>query len=66
LGLTECFGEHLGGHFSSKLASKMGDSIVCKPEHIIKLLMEMSDDNKEKYLEWIDNNYKYKPDYKSE
>lgn len=58
--LTDCFGSALGNHFSSKLMSFMKDSNVCKSEHIIKLLMDMSDDNKEKFIEWVDKNYSYK------
>lgn len=58
--LTDCFGELLGNHFSSKLMSFMKDSRVCKPEHIISLIMEMDEDNKEKFLKWIENNYSYK------
>ncbi len=58
--LTDCFDQRLGNHFASKLMYFMKDSNVCKAEHIIKLMMEMDDDNKEKFLEWIDKNYSYK------
>lgn len=58
--LVDCFGESLGNHFLSKLNSFMAKSICCEPKHIIKLMMEMSDDNKELFLEWVEKNYSYK------
>ena len=52
-GLTQCFGEHLGNHFIGKLKSG-------SPADIITLIVEMTDDNKELFLNWIENNYTYK------
>ena len=50
--LIECFGERLGKHFYSKL--KDGN-----PTSIVRMMSEMTDDNKELFLEWIDANFDY-------
>jgi len=51
--LIECFGEHLGGHFCSKLDNRLVDSVL-------RMVMNMSDDHKETLIEWVDKNYNYK------
>jgi hypothetical protein len=53
--LIECFGERLGTHFYSKL--KDGN-----PTSIVRMMSEMTDDNKELFLEWIDANFDYTKD----
>ena len=52
-GLVETFGTSLGNHFAAKLK----DGGVAS---VLGMMMEMSDDNKEAFLEWIDKNYNYK------
>ena len=51
--LIECFGGHLGGHFYSKLDNGRAESVL-------SLVMNMSEDNQEKLIEWVDKNYNYK------
>lgn len=48
--LVNCFGERMGNHFFGKLKDET-------PTSIIKMMCEMTDDNKEKFLKWIDENY---------
>jgi len=50
--LIECFGERLGNHFFLKLTDG-------NPTSIIKMMSEMTDDNKELFLKWIDANFDY-------
>lgn len=51
--LLDCFGSHLGKHFYSKLEDGLVNSMI-------KLFMNMSEDNQEKLIEWADKNYSYK------
>ena len=58
--LINCFGNNLGCHFNDKLTGKMyrdNESQFCRPAHIIDLMMEMTDDNKCKFLDYIEKEY---------
>jgi hypothetical protein len=56
--LLRAFGGKLGSHFYSKLMDKEENYISAA--RIIKLIMEMTDENKAKYFDYISENYSYK------
>lgn len=51
--IKRAFGEHLGSHFVSKLK---GGS----PKDILDLVMEMSEDNQELFIQQVEKEYKYR------
>ena len=55
--INSCFDPNLASHFNSKLSSIIGQDSCCKPEHIIKFIGELSQNNKEIILDWIEQNY---------
>jgi len=57
--LDGAFGEnsHIANHFKKKLSGIMNGSYGCMPEHIIKLLGEMSTGNKQIFAKWVNENY---------
>lgn len=51
--IKRAFGEHLGSHFVSKLK---GGS----PKDILDLVMEMSEDNQELFIQQVEKEYRYR------
>jgi hypothetical protein len=49
---VECFGEHLGKHFISKLDNGRAESVL-------NLVMNMSDDHKKTLIDWTYKNYNH-------
>lgn len=59
--LIQCFGSHLGVHFFSKVSSymKKHNETYVSAANIINLMMNMDNDNKAMFLEYISINYKF-------
>lgn len=55
--INACFDPHLANHFNLKLLEIIGNDSHCKPGHIIKFMGELSQNNKEIILDWIEQNY---------
>ena len=55
--LRGSFNDHLYNHFLDKLKGFIGEEQVCRPQHIIKLVFEMSRDNQLSFMDWINKNY---------
>jgi len=50
-------GENLVNHYKQKLEEIIGDDQVCRPDHIVRFLMELNTDLKIKFAEYVNENY---------